>query len=75
MLTAIPAPVTKYVIHKIFSIIVAGGISPVVLMEAQIKMLLESVWLKPTLDPTNLFQVKLLLYMFIGLLNVMLRVT
>jgi hypothetical protein len=36
----------------------AGGICPVVLLETQVNVLRESVCLKPTLDLTKFFQVK-----------------
>jgi hypothetical protein len=48
----------KYVVHKIPSVIVAPGIPPALLMEAKVNILRESLWLKPTLEPTDLFQVK-----------------
>jgi hypothetical protein len=38
---------------------VAGGIPVEVLMETQVNNLRESIELKPTLDRTDLFQVKL----------------
>jgi hypothetical protein len=36
----------------------AAGMPPVILMEARVNIFRESVWLKPTLEPTELFHVK-----------------